>query len=427
MKLKFFSLLAASAAVTAATAAEGLYYVGSEAQESLPLKWTVGTDLTWDDNPNPTGANRLNPLTGLPYKEESVLSLGVYGGVSFVNISPQSTLDVYARVGAIYYFDAPSSVQNDLTPDIRVGVNWTRRFTERLRFSSRNYFSYEMEPNYAYGFATTRQTDPYFYWSTDNAIGYRWTERLATYTGFNITGLDYDSAVRNSDRLTFGLYHQFRYQLNPRSVLTFDYRYQQTEADGLASDSSSHYLLAGIEHRFSPNTILIARAGAQIRRSDAARGSDGTNPFVELAVRSQVNSQFSIRGFVRYSSEVYDTTRAVATLGGAGLYDFDDRRTLRLGISSEYSISPMFSLFGGVDYIPASFDDGRLVAVTGGAPALRAGGIEEDLWNVYIGLSVKFTDYLYGSLSYNYTDSSSDFLGYNYDRNRVSLGLRAEF
>lgn len=427
MKSKIFTLLAAAAAVSSASAAEGLYYVGSEAQESLPLRWTVGTDLTWDDNVTPTGRATLNPVTGLPYPDESSLSLGGYVGLSFVNITPQSTLDVYARVGAIYYFDSPPSMQNDVTPDVRVGVNWTRRFTERLRFSSRNFVSYEMEPNYAYGFATTRQTDPYFYWGTDNSIGFRWTERFATYTGFNVTGLNYDSAVRNSDRLTLGFYQQFRYQLNPRSVLTFDYRYSQTDADGVAADSSSHYLLAGIEHRFSPNTILIARAGAQIRRSDAVGGNDGTNPFVELAVRSQVNQQFSVRAFLRYSAEVYDTTRAVAGLGGAGLYDFDDRRTLRLGISSEYSISPMFSLFGGVDYIPASFDDGRLVQVTAGAPGLTASGISEDVWNAYIGLSVRFTDYLFGTLSYNYTDSSSDFLGYNYDRNRVSVGLRAEF
>ncbi|MBK1828559.1 hypothetical protein [Haloferula rosea] len=427
MKSKIFTLLAAAAAVSSASAAEGLYYVGSEAQESLPLKWTVGTNLTWDDNPTPTSGTIINPATGLPFKDDSVLSLGGYAGLSFVNISPQSTLDVYARVGAIYYFDKPAAQQDDWTPEVRVGVNWTRRFTERLRFSTRNFFAYEMEPNYAYGFATTRQTDPYLYWQTNNSIGYRWTERFATYTGFSITGLDYDNTVRNSDRLTLGLYQQFRYQLNPRSVLTFEYRYSQTEADGLAADSSSHYLLAGIEHRFSPNTILIARAGAQIRRSDAVFGSDGTNPFVELALRSQINSQFSVRAFARYSAEVYDTTRTVATLGGAGLYDFDDRRTLRLGISSEYSISPMFSLFGGIDYIPASFDDGRLVGVTAGAPALTAGGIDEDIWNAYVGVSVKFTDYLYGTLSYNYTDSTSDFIGYNYDRNRVSLGLRAEF
>ena len=427
MKSTFLTILSAAVAASSVNAAEGLYYVGSEAQESLPLKWTVGADLIWDDNATPTGASIINPVTGLPFGEEDTLSLGAYAGVSFVNISPQSTLDVYAKVGATYFFDKTAAMQDEVVPNARLGVNWTRRFTERLRFSTRNFVAYELEPNYAYGFATTRQIDPYFYWQTDNSIGYRWTERFATYTGFRITGLDYDNAVRNQDRLTVGFYQQFRYQLDPRSVLTFDYRYSQTDADGVAADSSSHYLLAGIEHRFSPNTILIARAGAQIRRSDAAFGSDGTNPFVELALRSQINQQFSVRAFARYSAEVYDTTRVVAGVGGTGVYDFDDRRTLRLGVSSEYAISPMFSLFGGIDYIPASFDDGRLVGVQAGAPALGVGGIDEDVWNAYIGLSVKFTDYLYGTVSYNYTDSSSDFLGYNYDRNRVSLGLRAEF
>jgi hypothetical protein len=343
-----------------------------------------------------------------------------------VNISPQSTLDVYVRLGAAYYFDSPPSMRNDLTPDSRVGVNWTRRFTERLRFSTRNFVSYEFEPNYAYGFATSRQNDPYLFWSTDNSIGYRWTERLATYSGFSLTGLEYDSVVQSQNRLTLGLYNQFRYQLDPRSVLTFDYRYAQTNADGFASDSSSQYILLGIEHRFSPNTILIAKGGAQIRKSDAPRGNDGTNPFFEMAVRSRINQQFSVRAFARYSAEVYDTTRGLVGAGGVALYDFDDRRTFRLGISSEYTVSPTVSIFGGVDYVPADFDEGRLVSLTPGAP-LRVGGIGEDLFNAYVGISVRFMDSLYGTLSYNYSDSSSDFAGYSYDRNRVSIGLRAEF
>ncbi|BCX48888.1 capsular polysaccharide biosynthesis protein [Haloferula helveola] len=420
MKRKLLTLLAAAATTSALHAQEGLYYLGSEAQESLPLKWMVGVNATYDDNVSPTavgiGAN------------ESAFSLNPYVGLSFVNMTPQSTLDVYARLGAIYYIDGPSAPgTDDLYPQIRAGVNWTRRFTERLRFSSRNFVAYELEPDYAYGFATSRQVDAYIFWGTDNAIGYRWTERLATYTGFALEGVDYDSNVTSADRFTWELYHQFRYQLTPQSVLTFDYRYADTSAGGLASDSSSHYLLLGLEHRFSPNTILVAKAGAQIKRSDAIGGSDGTSPFVELAMRSQVNEQFSIRAFVRYSSEVYDTVRVVTVPGASGLYDFDDRQTLRVGIKASYDLSPKVSIFGGVDYIPSAFDDGRLTFVNFGAPAPVASGIDEDLLNLYIGLTVRFTERLYGSLSYNYTDNSSDFAGYSYDRNRINFGLHAEF
>lgn len=411
MKRSLISTLALASSLGAAHG--NLYHMQDEAQDSLPLKWSAGVNLTWDDNVNPTaGAFGAN---------DEALSINPFVGLSFVNITPQTTWDVYARVGAIYYFDEPTAIgSDDIYTQTRVGVNWTHRVSERLRFSSRNFISYELEPDYSYGFATTRQLGEYFYWQTDNSVGYRWTERLATYTGFSLTGLDYDDVVLNQDRFTWTLYNQFRYQLTPQTVLTADYRYSQTEGDGVSSDYTDHYLLGGVEHRFSPNTILVLRAGAQFREAEAIGGSDSTSPYVEATVRSQINEQFSVRSFARYGVESYDTVRTV----GAGLYEFDDRQTFRLGISGEYALSPMLNLFSGLDYIPATFDDGRLVA---GAGPLAAGGFDEDVINAYIGVSVKFNEMLYGTFSYNYTDSSSDFAGQSYDRNRLNLGVRAEF
>ena len=384
MKSKFLALAASSMAITAASANDGLYYVGSEAQESLPLKWVVGLNMSYDDNVTPTAPVGAG-------QGDSAFSLNPYAGVSFVNMTPQSTLDVYARLGAIFYLDSPTALgADDIFPQVRAGVNWTHRFSERLRFSSRNFVAYELEPDYSFGYATTRQLDAYLYWQTDNAIGYRWTERLASYSGIQLTGLDYDNAVQNSDRFTVTLYHQFRYQLSPQSVLTAEYRYADITANGLAPDTQSHYILVGLEHRFSPNTILVTRAGAQFNESSAVNGSNGSSPYFEMALRSRVNEAFSIRAFARYGVEFYDTVRSI----GASSYNFDERTTLRIGVSGEYVISPMLSLFSGIDYIPASFDEGRRVS---GAGALTVSGLEEDVFNAYLGLSVKFTEYLYGT------------------------------
>jgi len=411
MKRNLIALLAVAAGASTASAEEGLYYIGSEAQESLPLTWVVGANFTWDDNVTPTAIG--------PGANDEVFSINPYVGLSFVNMTPQSTLDVYVRLGLIYYFDEPAALgSDDFYYQARAGLNYTYRVSERLRFSSRNHIAYELEPDYAYGFATNRQVGEYLYWKTDNSVGYRWTERFATYTGFRLDGLDYDSNVANNDRFTWSIYNQFRYQLTPQSVLTFDYRYASTDADGLASDSESHYALLGIEHRFSPNTILVARAGAQFRETDA--GGDSTAPYVELALRSRINEQFSLRAFTRYGMEVYDTTRFVPL---TGLVDFDERNTLRIGVSGEYELSQMLSLFGGIDFIMAEFDEGRFAGTSFAAP----GSFDEDLWNAYIGISVRFAEAIYGTLSYNYTDSDSDFVGYSYDRNRVNLGIRAEF
>ncbi|MGB6223737.1 outer membrane beta-barrel protein [Haloferula sp.] len=413
MKRNLLTLIAAAATVTSASA--DLYYLGSEAQESLPLKWTVGLNATWDSNVSPTAVG-----VGA---DENAFSLNPYVGLSFVNMTPQSTLDVYARVGGVFYLDSPTALgTDDYFTQFRAGLNYTRRFSERLRFSSRNFIAYELEPDYAYGFATTRQNSEYFYWQTDNSIGYRWTERFATYTGFTLTGLQYDN-LPNQDMFTWMVYNQFRYQLSPQSVLTFDIRYAQNNADGLTSDSEYLFFLLGIEHRFSPNTILVARGGVQFYESEAVNGNDGAAPYLELALRSQINDQFSVRAFTRYGVEAYDSTRQVFA-APFNLYDFDERLTLRIGATGEYAISPRFSIFGGVDYIPSTYDEGRLVA--GFGPG-ATGSIDEDLFNAYIGLSVKFNETFYGTLSYNYTDSDSDFPFYTYDRSRINVGLRAEF
>jgi len=427
MKRVLFAGVAGAAALSSAHA-QGLYYSGDEHKESLPLKWIVGADVVFDDNVNPTA---FNPTTGTS-TAESGTSINPYVGVTFISISPQTTWDVYARLGLVYYFDQPSGLQDDTYTQSRVGVDFTHNFSERLRFASRNFIAYELEPDYSYGFATSRQTGEYFYWQTDDSLGYRWTERFATYTGIQLTGLTYDSSVPNSDRFTWQPYIQGRYQLSPQTVLTADYRYAQTSGDGAASDATDHYLLAGIEHRFSATTILIARAGAQFHEVDSAGSDNSVSPYVELALNSQINTRFSVRSFLRYGLENYDTVRAVpnATLPPAVTYEFDSRETLRLGVAGEYAISPRFSLFGGLDYIPSNFEDGRLVnppAVPIPGVPVTAGGYSEDIFNGYIGLSVKFNDYLYGTLSYNHTTSSSDLLGGDYDRNRVSVGLRAEF
>lgn len=402
MKRKIpFGLLGLLTVSTAS--AQGLYYVGSEAQESLPLKWVVGASAIYDDN--------VNPGYGV---EDSSMAVNPYVGLSFVNITPQTTLDVYARLGLIYYFDAPEGM-DDLNSQSRAGINLTHRFSERLRFSSLNFISYELEPDYSYGYASSRATGEYFFWNSDNSLGYRWTERVATYTGLRLSGTQYTD-IDNNDRFTWELYNQFRYQLSPQTVLTADYRYGQTYGDGVSSDSTNQYLLVGAEHRFSPNTIGIIRAGAQFR--DVDDGENTTSPYLEFALNSQLTQAFSLRSFARYGIEDYDTVQSFP----AGVVEYDDRRTLRFGISGEYAISPMFSVFGGVDYIPTTYAGGRILS--GSAPTSDQ---DEDVLNAYIGLSVKFNDFLTGTASYNFTDSSSDFGNRDYERNRISLGVSAEF
>lgn len=337
--------------------------------------------------------------------------------MEFSSAAPQTTWDVMAKLGLLYYFDEPVAAgSDDSYGQMRAGFNLTHRFDERLRFVTRNFISYELEPDYSYGVATNRQSSEYVYWDIDNALGYRWTERLATYTGIKLTMLDY-SETANSDRFTSMVYNQFRYVLSPQTVGTATIRYAQTTGAEQSSDSTDTYLLLGAEHRFSPSTILIGSAGAQFRQVDAVNGKDSTSPYLELTLRSQVNQQLMVSGFARYGAEVYDTVVNLPLLA-----EYDSRLTLRLGTQATYQISEKLSLFSGIDLISASFENGR--AVVGGAPQPDQ---SETLFNVYLGTSLKLTEYLVASLTYNFTTADSDLQNRSYDRNRISVGLQAEF
>ena len=401
LSISLFGLLLAGTA-----GAQSLYYVGSEAQESIPLKWVAGASLVYDSN--------VSPGFGTA---ESSLGINPYVGLSFVTITPQTTWDVYARLGLVYYFDVPDTMDN-LNSNSRAGFNLTHRFDERLRFSSQNFIAYEMEPDYSYGIASSRQSNAYFYWQTNNSLGYRWTERLATYTGFKLTGYTYDQP--NQDRFTWEVYNQFRYQLTPQTVLTQDLRYSQTTGAGQFSGTNDEYILVGAEHRFSPNTIGILNAGVQLHEVDG--GENSSSPYLELALNSQVNQQFSARAFARYGIENYNNIQTDPANGFA--VEFDDIETLRIGVSSEYAITPTFSVFGGVDYIPANYEQGQVLPPNVPGPV---GDYSQNIINTYIGLSMKINDQLTGTVSYNYTYQDSDFAGQTYNRNRVSLGVSTEF
>lgn len=405
MKFKTtISLLSLLAVISAQ--GKGLYYIPNEAEEStIPIQWGVGMNVIWDDN--------TTPIAGVA--DDETLSINPYVEMSFSSGTAQTVWDVYAKLGVLYYFDEPTAAgSDDFYTQARIGANLTHRINPRLQFTTRNFVSYELEPDYSYGFATNRQSSEYIYWDTDNSLGYRWTARLATTTGIKFTMLDYDN-VANADRFTWTAYQQLRYVLTQQTIGTATYRYAHTSADGLASDSTDQYLLAGVEHRFSPTTILIANVGAQFR--DVDNGDNSTNPYVELTLRSQINEQFTVSAFARYGAEVYDTVVSLPAL-----VEYDSRLTLRVGTQANYRVSEQLSFFGGVDVISASFEDGR--TVPGGLPA---GDQDETLLNAYVGASLKLTEYLDGTISYNFTDSDSDIPNRSYDRNRISVGLKAEF
>lgn len=408
---KFFTLAAILGSVSSLSA-QSLYDLAPEADESssLPLTYVAGVNFGIDDNPTPLLANG----------EDNTFYGQAYVGASFLNQTAQTTLAVGAQIGVIHYFDnldVPGVDVDDSSFTVSAYLNWTKRISDRLRFVSSNSIAYELEPDYSTGFQSQRQNGNYLRWSTDNAVGYRWSERFATYTGIGFNGIIFDD-IENADRNTFTLYNDFRYQVSERTVATLTYRYSNTSGDGLVSDSSSQFILAGIEHRFSPNTTGVFRAGVQLRDVDS--GSDSSNFYGEASLRTQVNEQFSIRAYGRYGVE--DFARAITDSNNV-LSVYSDSEALRIGFTADYIVSQKLSLTAGVNYVDLTYDD--LQATN--APLLAASSIDEELLNAFIGFDYQVTESVSVNARYNYEDLSSDAAGRDYDRNRYSVGARVTF
>ncbi len=413
MKKKYSRILLSSAMLTASFAnAADLYKADPEADASIPLKWSVGLDAVWDDNTNPGGVT----------DGDETFALSPFTGLSYASVDPQTTIALYSRLGMIYYIDEPESpTSDDSYINSRVGFDLAHRFDERLRFSSRNSLSYELEPDYSQGVTTSRQSGEYLFYSTDNALGYRWTERFGTYTGITLTGVAYDDSVANADRDSYTAYNQLRYQFSQQTVLTGSYRFSQSAGSGLASDSQDQYFIFGAEHRVSASSTIVGGAGLQLREVDNTASDSTANPYLEFSMNTQLNEAFNYSLFVRYGAEDYDTL--VSAPGIVPLIEFESKMTLRLGVTTQYRVSPTLKFFGGLNVISASFEEGR----TADNLFTPVADQDETLLNVSIGSAVNFTESLIGTLTYNFTNSDSDLADRTYDRSTVTAGLRMEF
>ncbi len=373
--------------------AQGLFDVNPNEieSESSPLRYTAGLNFGHDDN--------INPTSGAAEEDSTYVSGNL--GVNLVVRGPQTSWDVSAVVGATHYLDTTSS--DDTVYNARIAFNLNHRINERLRYVTRNFFNYGLDLGSFYGPITARQLEEYIYFSTDHAVGYRWTDRLATYTGVTYSTLDYDGSSNDVDSL--GLYNTFRYTVSPQTVLTATYRYSNSEF-GTGSDRSSQYATVGFEQKLTSSSYVTVSVGAQF--------ASGTSPFGQVSYVNNINNQLKARLYARYSQEDVDT---IFPIGGGLSERYTDKTSLRIGAALDYALSPQVTLTVGGNYTQSDFE---------GAPTLLDGDV--DLFNAYASVAYKVNEAFSVSASVNHTTSdASNIPNRDYDRNRYQIGVNYSF
>jgi opacity protein-like surface antigen len=383
------SLLTSAAIIAAASNADAQGYlsIGRNAdlafESKQPWVWTIGGEIGYDSN-----------LNQAPNNEFDTVFLSGHIGVAYANGDRRTSYNFHANYSPIYYFDSPSYI-DDFQNNGRIGFDFRHRFNPRLTITNSAYLAYEIQPDYNIGATTSRVFEPYLYGHNSLGAAYAWTRRFSTVTSWTISGVDYDddALTGGSDYITNLFANEFRYAFSRTTTGALTYRYGITDSDAMGGDYDSHYVLAGVDHKFNPQLAGSFRAGMEMRDSDS--GDDDETPYVETALTYRVSRKTDVRWYAQYGFPI-DGTNGDANLrtGVTAVHRFDSRLSGSAGLHYYGDDYPLYS---------------------------------RDTFAVSLGMEYLLYKNISVNAGYSFTTVDSDLDVVEYDRHIFRLGFGARF
>ena len=368
--------------------------------QKLPFQLSMSLREGYDDNPSNISQNKQ----GSWFTNGGVTAAYIFG-------NPRLQLNFTAGAAGTYYYEHIAVQQYDI--DLHTGLNITYKASPRLTLTSNIDLAYLTEPDFSYGAGINQRVGNYFYTNDQFTIAYEWLPRFSTATSYTVNALNYDdkSVGQFQDRVenTFG--NQFRFQLVPTSILVAEYRYQIDTYRFSGNDSTTHYLLGGIDHTFTPRLMGSLRAGLQFREYD--QSPNRTEPYVEGTATYTSGKRSSVSWTLRYGLEDPDVPQQ------------ESRTTFRTGLQIQQELMPRISAQLGLFY---QHDDNKAFS----GSALNIPSFTQDSYNISISVRYAITHYLAAEAGYNYSDVSSSqseavISALDYNRNRVFAGVNFAF
>jgi hypothetical protein len=395
MKNFAFAILSCSFGLTVAHG-QGLLSIGAtrDYEDTIPFSVTVASSVGWDSNMNSSSVDE---------HESGYWQNGV--SIYYPMGDKRNHLNLGAHYSNIWYFD-PAEGSDEFYNNARFTLDFVRQISPRLLISDSFYIAYETEPDFLVGASINRRTSQYLYGYNNLSVSYAWTPRFSTVTGYTITGIWYeDDDLDGNDALTHTISQQFRYSLSRTTTATLDYRFQVVDYDNNpTADSTSHFVLAGVDHSFSPNLAGSIRGGAQFRSYDGPPG-DRTEPYGEAALNYRVGKDTTLRWF------------HFLGMDDSELAGFASGYSYRTGLTLEQRLADRLTGHLSLQYVYQEFSDSPI-----GAPDQ-----EDNTFAGSVGLDYRLWRNIGLNASYWYTNVDSDNPFREYERHRVSFGVTATF
>src|SRR5436190_18185798 len=241
-------------ALTSASEAAGLGWL-----PAVPVQITAGLEMGYDDNVTLSSSGQ-----GSVFARENVV-------LTYARPSERTQVSLIGVGRFSQYFDV--SGQNEASGNVTMSL--THNFSSRLSFYASLYGTYQNQPNITSNDGPQNVRTPFSDTVDIYALTYHWLLRFSTVTSYRFERVQYfssstgtstaSSTANSQNRVQNTFREQFQFSLTSRTVLVGEYRFETINYDTAPTDSTSHFLLAGINHNLTEHLIVHARAGESFR------------------------------------------------------------------------------------------------------------------------------------------------------------------
>jgi len=351
---------------------------------AVPVQITAGVDTGYDDNVTLSSNGKSSWFT----RENVVLTY-----------SRPGERTAFSLIG-IGRFTQNFDVTGQNEKSGNVTMTLAHNFSTRLSFYASIYAAYQNEPNFQSNVGPENVRSNFFDTSDVFSLTYHWTSRLSSITSFTFDRIKYDQSSIGDfqNRIDSTLSQQLVFNLTSRTQVVGEYRYEKITYDTAPLNSTTHFLLGGVNHNFTENLIVHVRAGESFQSLE--NSGDSALPYFEGSV-DYTRSNHSLNWVTSYGFESPTTAGTTTT------------KTLRTGLNLTYRLTSRLSSVSGFYY----HHDENQGGTGTGSPGTQ------DAWDLNLGLRYTLNKHFTLNLDYNHTtqDSTGGISGYS--RNRYYAGV----
>src|SRR6266478_884505 len=329
---------------------------------SQPRGLTLSTSVVggYNDNVNAsTGASTSS--TGASTSStggSGSLYISDNASLSYTFGTPRTQVSLTTGGGVTYYFDRPAAGYN---PTGYLGLSLTHKPSERMTLNLSVFASYQSQPDLSTNLGSNQQLGSFIHSNDTVSLAYSWTPRFSTVTSYTLDLLNYFSSagsLLNRMEDTFG--EQFRYLLWPTTAGVAEYRYEIIDYESAPLDSTTHFLLAGLDHTFTPRLNGTFRGGVELRSSESNGFQAG--PYFQSALTYILHN-----GLVIWTNSY--SIEESNTVGVSSASAFRTGLTLNYGLTRRLSGNlALFYVYGGNQSGGISSSSGNTIDIS---PSLR--------------------------------------------------------